>query len=127
MSAYGDIKAPDSHTLLATTIWPTKKTGSYVTIHHLKLSTARQLPGLVEYLNAVFARVVEDGRTYPQEGEMGNEAFEKYFFAADVFLGIVGTSYKAEGQNIIDATVEDVHVGRPWEECVAGFYYVSTS
>ncbi|KAF8622710.1 hypothetical protein AX15_006801 [Amanita polypyramis BW_CC] len=124
MSAYGDIKTPNPRTLLATTVWPPKNPGTYVTIHHLNLSTARQLPGLVQYLNAVFAKVVEDGRTYPQEGEMGNEVFEKYFFAADVFLGIVNTSQEGDKQNIIDATIEDINAGRTWEESVAGFYYV---
>ncbi|KAK2463133.1 hypothetical protein APHAL10511_004788 [Amanita phalloides] len=119
MSAYGDVKAPISDRVLAPMNWPTKNAGVYVTTYHMQLSTARQLSGLVEYLNAVFAKVVEEGRTYPQEGEMGSEAFEKYFFAGDVFIGIINPS-ESGGSRI------DVARGkRSWEECVAGFYYVS--
>jgi hypothetical protein len=125
MSAYGDLKAPSSGEILATIRWPTKRPDTCVTTIHLKLSTARQSPGLVEYLNRVFAKVVEDGRTYPQEEDMNGEAFEKYFFAADVFLGIISSSHSEETKSRGEATLKDICAGRPWEECVAGFYYVN--
>lgn len=124
MSAYGDLKAPSSG-VLATIRWPTKRPDICVTTVHLKLSTARQSPGLVEYLNRVFAKVVEDGRTYPQEEDMNGEAFEKYFFAADVFLGIISSSHSEETKSRGEATLKDICAGRTWEECVAGFYYVN--
>ena len=122
MSAYGDLKAPSSGEVLATIRWPTKRPDTCVTTIHLRLSTARQSPGLVEYLNRVFAKVVEDGRTYPQEGDMNGEAFEKYFFAADVFLGIISSSHSEETNH---STLKDICAGRSWEECAAGFYYVN--
>lgn len=122
MSAYGDLRAHSSGRVLATISWPTKRPDTYVTTIHLTITTARQSPGLVEYLNGVFAKVVEDGRTYPQEEDMSGEAFEKYFFAADVILGIVTSSHSEGGE----ATLEDIRASRSWEECVAGFYYVNT-
>src|SRR6266550_2321370 len=125
MSAYGDLKVPSSDRILPTMNWPTKSPSTYITTIHLTLSTARQSPGLVEYLNTVFVKVVEDGRTYPQEGDMSGEAFEKYFFAADVFLGIISSSHSEETQNNGEATLDGTRAGRSWEECVAGFYYVS--
>ena len=73
----------------------------------------------------VFVKVVEDGRTYPQEGDMSGEAFEKYFFAADVFLGIISSSHSEETQKNGESTLQDIRAGRSWEDCVAGFYYVS--
>ncbi|KAF8345547.1 hypothetical protein F5887DRAFT_965590 [Amanita rubescens] len=112
MSAYGDLKVPSSGRILPTMNWPTKSPTTYITTIHLTLSTARQSPGLVEYLNMVFVKVVEDGRTYPQEGDMSGEAFEKYFFAAD------------EAQTNGEATLKDLRAGRSWEDCVAGFYYI---
>ncbi len=71
-----------SKKVLPTISWPTNL-GIYITTFHLKLSTARQLPGLLEYLDAAFANVVEDGRRYPREGDMRGEAFEKHFLAVD--------------------------------------------
>ncbi|PFH52123.1 hypothetical protein AMATHDRAFT_57472, partial [Amanita thiersii Skay4041] len=130
MSAYGDIKAPSTNgATLPSTIWairPNSSSDGYVTLHHLKLSTAQQLPGLLEHLNTIFAQVVEDGATYPQEGEMGREAFEKYFFAADVFVGIVGTArlIDATAGAAVDITLEKARANRPWEECIVGYYYV---
>lgn len=124
MSAYGDFKVPSSGRILPTMNWATKNPSTYIMTIHLTLSTARQSPGLVEYLNVVFLKVVEDGRTYPQEGDMSGEAFEKYFFAADVFLGIVSSSHSEETQKNGEGTLEDIRAGRSWEDCVAGFYYV---
>ncbi|KAF8633432.1 hypothetical protein AX17_004603 [Amanita inopinata Kibby_2008] len=134
MSAYGVIKVhSSSNVVLPSTAWPCRPNASgghansYVTLHHLKLSTAQQLPGLVEYLNNVFTKVVEDGRTYPQEGEMGQEAFRNYFFAADVFVGIINISQGlgALGSGAeVDLTIDASRGERSWEACIAGFYYV---
>lgn len=131
MSAYGAIVRPSpSDTPLPSTIWPLASANSnahgYLTIHHLTLSTARMLPGLIEHLNIAFAKEVEDGFTYPQEGEIGKETFEGYFFAADVLVGIIG----ATGRPIVEGTELDLDIdgaqaGRTWDDCVAGFYYVS--
>lgn len=129
MSAYGDIKRLVNDAPLSSTIWITAalngNESSYVTVHHLTLPIARQLPGLLTYLGAVFAKEVEDGLTYPQEGEMGQDTFEAYFFAADVFVGIVGGSPRTDRADAaIELSIEEAQVGRTWEECVAGYYYV---
>ena len=134
MSAYGTIQSPFSNApALPSTIWPIRPTPSnphpYLTIHHLTLRTARLLQGLVEYMRAVFEKEVEDGMTYPQEGEMGQETFERYFFAGDVFVGIVGgqawtgSDIEPDGREV-GLGIEEAREGREWE-CVAGYYYVS--
>ncbi|KAJ3504458.1 hypothetical protein NLJ89_g7920 [Agrocybe chaxingu] len=125
-----------SPTPLPSTIWLASRpstTGAdlssnsaYISIHHLTLTTARALPGLIEYLGDVFAQVVEDGMTYPQEEPLTQEAFEAHFFAADAFVGITGKSLKAD---VVDggyqaADIDAERNGRTWEEAVAGCYYV---
>ena len=104
-------------------------------------------PGLVEYLHSVFARVVEDGKTYPMEVAEGEaysrEAFETYFFAADVVVGIVAGGGNdgslsgdrpQDGVEIISGTADSPFGplssssdGHPpvWRDIIAGFYYVS--
>ncbi|KAF5322258.1 hypothetical protein D9619_001692 [Psilocybe cf. subviscida] len=147
MSAYGDIKRPQTSGLLPSTVWTSEKRtlgavdsdandAEYITVHHLTLKTAREQPGLLEYLGAVFAKEVEDGMTYPQEGDMPQATFEAYFFAADVFLGIVGTptanqdSLGTATNDLADGSrngapgLTEVRAGRPWAECIAGYFYV---
>lgn len=145
MSAYGDIKRLQSSGPLPSTTWSLEKRpaapidasdAGYITVHHLTLETARELPGLLEYLGAVFAKEVEDGMTYPQEGDMPQTTFEAYFFAADVFLGVVGNPTGKQGR-LGTATagdddgsqsapgVTDALADRPWAECIAGYFYVS--
>ncbi|KAF8161278.1 hypothetical protein B0H34DRAFT_652788 [Crassisporium funariophilum] len=129
MSAYGDIKRNRSVAQLKSTVWGSQSapdSGDNIVIHHLTLTTARALPGLLEYLGAVFAKEIEDGLTYPQEGEMGQETFEAYFFAADVFVGVTelspGTAIVSEAQQ--DIELERQRSGRSWDECIAGYYYI---
>ena len=132
MSAYGEIRrgSTSSISILPSTIWGSKSHGSdsdgRITVHHLTLTTARQLPGLLEYLNRIFANEIKNGQTYPQEGEMAQVTFEAYFFAADVFVGIFGGLSKecmTEGGNA-EVDIDDARATRSWEECVAGYYYV---
>jgi hypothetical protein len=136
MSAYGAIaKSRTSNDVLSSTIWSTgglKVEGksqdavNYVSIHHLTLKEAQIHEGLVEYLRSVFAGVVEEGRTYPQEGEITAGSFEAYFFAGDVLVGIVmplsasstdGSQFQARDQALASASEN-------WEANIAGFYYV---
>ena len=146
MSAYGAISKADKRgSLLPTTRWttPDKVTGSLtpIDLYHLTLETALKSPGLVEYLHSVFARIVEDGRTYPMEVVEGEgysrQAFESYFFAADVFVGILaegpsGDSLDAnrpgDGTEIAPGTGSPFGPkdGQPpvWEDVIVGFYYV---
>jgi hypothetical protein len=134
MSAYGEIKRTHSAAPLPSTTWAHpaaddgRHGGVYITVHHLTLPTARALPGLLNYLAAVFAKEVEGGLTYPQEDKMHQETFEAYFFAADVFVGVVGqspgTATTAAGADRQTLDIEKERDGRMWEECIAGFYYV---
>lgn len=131
MSAYGNIKRPELLGSLPSKLWrltsaPTDSpTRSYVTTHHLTRSDARRLIGLLEHLTAVFALEVERGLTYPQEGEIDQPDFESYFFAADVFVGIVGYHPRGDrGEAEIELDIDAARAGRPWDECVAGFYYI---
>ncbi|KAG7091092.1 hypothetical protein E1B28_010147 [Marasmius oreades] len=129
MSAYGAIKRSGSqHDVLPSTIW-SDKNRIEVTIHHLTLATVRLLPGLIEYLGAVFAKEVEDGRTYPQEGPVDLESFQTYFFAADVLLAIKQDHERSIEMPYSDGAeiaigIEQARQQRRWDECVAGFYYI---
>jgi len=144
MSAYGTITRPATNAIpLTSTFWECEtkhahrvtsgKPGSFpscLTIHHLTLATARALPGLIEYLNSVFALDIQAGLTYPQEILDSQEAFEAYFFAADVFIGIVGegaaviAKHMTEGINEVVMSIEESKGDRSWLDCVAGFYYI---
>ena len=163
MSAYGAISRKVTSIQLPT-IWKTKlktktatsglttslepNSGSeswqYVVTYHLTLESAalQSRAGLIEYLHDEFADEVERGLTYPQEtlvGErMTKEAFEAYFFAADVILGLVASEQilielgveaesmeEGKGKEL-DIDFDKVRQGRGWAECVAGFYYVSS-
>lgn len=134
MSAYGAITARSSGEVLPSTKWYSPSKESSVTIHHLTLQTARAIPGLIEYLSSVFVIEVEKGLTYPQEGPYDQAAFEGYFFAADVFVAVLDV-LKEESAPASDAISEpsesslallDAARGRTWEECVMGYYYVSS-
>ncbi|KAJ7106053.1 hypothetical protein C8R43DRAFT_218374 [Mycena crocata] len=133
MSAYGAIVRSGSDVSTApllSTFWDIRRAAGetavqpYVTVHHLTSATAELLEGLVEYLGAVMAQEVEDGRTYPQE-IMSLDNFRSYFFAGDVLVAIVGADGTAgpEGTET-SLTIQETRQGRSWEECVAGYYYV---
>ncbi|KAF5380349.1 hypothetical protein D9615_004698 [Tricholomella constricta] len=129
MSAYGSMKRSTADgSPLPTKLWPVKPASDkdhYVTTHHLTLSAARHLEGLLDHLNALFAKEVDDGLTYPQEGDIDRSAFEDYFFSADVFVGIVGgTGQLDRREGEIEIDVDTARSGRSWDECVAGFYYI---
>jgi hypothetical protein len=153
MSAYGALPINTlSRTPLPSTIWPVRKrdgpgssdstTTSYLSLHHLTLSRAAALPGLLAHLHSVFARYIDEGLTYPQEvlpnEAYSRDAFEAYFFAGDVVLGIVenqtenldaidvlkGAEVRKGEAREIGLDVDFARAGRSWEECVAGFYYV---
>ena len=135
MSAYGDIKKRTISSIrLTPTIWNSQSfrdfdTSGHISVHHFTLATARALPGLLEYLGAIFAKEVADGLTYPQEEDnMGQDKFEAYFFSADVFVGIVGSLPRTviSGSEQSNLEIEQERGGRSWNECIAGYYYVST-
>lgn len=159
MSAYGAIQRPSLAAPLDATIWHVvpKSTASespsdtprFITIHHLTLAAADTHLGLIPVLHKEFADEVARGTTYPQEtpadAPLRRDAFDAYFFSADVFVGIVSAGVgpelgpradetdvsvadqrAIEGVQVqhVDVSIEDARAGRPWEDCVAGFYYV---
>jgi len=143
MSAYGAMgsRGHKSESPLPTTRWTTRDKATRLPIsihmHHFTLETASKSPGLVEYLHSVFARVVEDGRTYPMEVAEGEtysrQAFESYFFAAS------GDGPSVDSQNGVEVVSgTDSRLGpqpgpskhgQPpvWEDIIVGFYYVGFS
>ena len=136
MSAYGAIaKLRASNDLLSSTVWSTGglsggpedlTESNLLSLHHLTLKHAQQYDGLVEYLRSVFAGVVEEGRTYPQEDNLTPESFEAYFFGADVFVGLEldGASPCSDG-SLFEARDEALaSASKNWEGSIAGFYYV---
>jgi len=116
---------------LTPTIWNSQSfrdsdTSGHISVHHFTLATARALPGLLEYLGAIFAKEVADGMTYPQEEDMGQDKFEAYFFSADVFVGIVGSLPRTiiSGSEQSNLEIEQERAGRTWDDCIAGYYYI---
>ncbi|QRV98146.1 GNAT family acetyltransferase [Ceratobasidium sp. AG-Ba] len=69
-----------------------------------------------------FEQELEAGQTYPQEGPMDRAAFEGYFFAADVFVGMAVPD--DEVATLVHESIEDVRGTRSWDESVVGSYYV---
>ena len=160
MSAYGTIAVTSGPLgLLPSTSWdlPPPSLGRPTTpfrrlvLHHLRLDSARTLPGLFEYTHRIFAAEVEAGRTYPQEAHAtvaaaaasvgvgsgdsdakadthayaySRAAFEAYFWAADVFVAIGMMDDAADVVGGGDLDVGASRGGRSWEEALVGFYYV---
>ncbi|GBE81053.1 hypothetical protein BKA93DRAFT_812063 [Sparassis latifolia] len=136
MSAYGAILGPSRTVTLPSTLWHLRTTRTrsdvnHLTIHHLTVSTALALPGLLPYLHAVFADELDRGLSYPQEilaGEIyTEEMFKAYYFAGDVLIAVLGDGKedsKAHDGGEISQGIEEARNGRSWEDCIAGCYYV---
>ncbi|TDL23016.1 hypothetical protein BD410DRAFT_839321 [Rickenella mellea] len=135
----------DIATTLQTTLWhlPLKSSTSefatsaptFITIHHLRLDTARKFPGLLDSLYKEFTSDVASGRSLFDTQTASHDMFEAYFFAESLFLGIAhnsivfhwqGDERSVEGMlmGVAAVSVEDARASRPWEECLAGFYSV---
>ncbi len=146
MSAYGAIERSGTSQTLRSTIWKGRATNveaeHFIVLVHLTLPTSeiQSSDGLIAFMHDEFADEIERGQTYPQETTGGSrytlEAFKSYFFAADVFLGLLCSEdcllragvdiNRVDGAEILEADVglSSIRNGRVWEECVAGFYYV---
>ena len=149
MSAYGAaLHVNKSGPPLPTTRWiaqdKVNRSPISINLYHLTLDMASKSPGLVDYLHSVFARIVEEGKTYPMEVAEGEkyskQAFENYFFAADVIVGVLADEGSEDGVNVdrrdgvsivsgtngpFDPSVLSTD-GQPpvWKDRIAGFYYV---
>jgi hypothetical protein len=138
MSAYGVINRPQRTSYLHTTLWdnprvePDLGTPSFVTIHHIDRAAVERIQsGLFDYLHSIFSNEVDKGLTYPQEDISDAAAFGAYFFGGDVLVAIAGKGdppaieSEERGVREIEQSLDTARNGRTWEECVAGFYYVS--
>ncbi|EMD33140.1 hypothetical protein CERSUDRAFT_118204 [Gelatoporia subvermispora B] len=140
MSAYGAITSTRKQVeTLPSTFWrlkPRNRTldaaGGYLTIHHVTLESAREIPGLISYLHFVFTQELERGSTYPQEilpdETYTVDAFEAYYFAADVLVAVLCSSSApsddfANGA-VVELSLEQARKERSWEDSIAGCYYV---
>ena len=140
MSAYGALARParPSPLSLPTTAWPHPRDPNTTLTHfHLDSSAIVDAPGLFDHLHAVFADEVDKGLTYPQEDMRDPNAFRAYFLAADVVIAlrVLGSERASDCVSEpewercvvpreVKVDLEDVRAGRPWDECVVGFYYV---
>ena len=110
---------------------------STISIHHVDEHAVRKgHEGLFEYLHSVFANEVDKGMTYPQEDVRDPTIFASYFFVADVIVAIAGArddgarveaGVDGAGVNAareVAMSLDEARQGRPWQECVIGFYYV---
>lgn len=119
MSAYGAISAPLTRPKapLQNRLYPLKANpGNTVLVLHITQQTAPS--ELVSLLHVEFEQELESGKTYPQEGPMDRAMFEAYFFAADVFVGMIESDESAAA--LEGADVEKVRAGRSWDESVVG-------
>lgn len=123
MSPYGTAACKPPRPTCAPTSYSNDKGGS-ITVYHLTVTTCPS--ELLELLYKEFEAELERGRTYPQEGPIGLEGFKAYYFAGDVFVGIIapGSSEVKNEVKGVEGSVEAAQAGRKWEECVAGAYYV---
>ncbi|CAE6341540.1 unnamed protein product [Rhizoctonia solani] len=122
MSAYGAIPIPSSRSKepLKTLSYISKQPDHSILVVHLTKETAPN--DLVELLHKEFEEELERGQTYPQEGPLDRAGFEAYFFAADVFVGLIVPSEEAAALQNED--IEGARAGRSWDESVVGSYYV---
>ncbi|KZV97836.1 hypothetical protein EXIGLDRAFT_729631 [Exidia glandulosa HHB12029] len=120
MSAYGAIVRANAPTAqLPPLSYPLKADPSLsLSIHHVTL--AQTPPEVLQLLHVAFNEELERGRTYPQEGPMDLATYSAYFFAADVFIGVLVPAAAASAVH----TLVEAQAGRPWSDCLAGAYYV---
>jgi hypothetical protein len=119
MSAYGAISLPLNHRteFLESRLYPVAKKPGYsvLVLHITRQSAPTDLVGL---LHGGFEQELEGGQTYPQEGPMGRATFEGYFFAADVFVGMLVSD--GEAAALAHKNIDEVRGGRSWDESVVG-------
>jgi hypothetical protein len=118
MSAYGAIAVPSNRSKdpLKTLSYVSKQPENSILIVHLTQETVPS--DLVELLHKEFEQELERGQTYPQEGPMDLATFQAYFFAADVFVGLIVPSGEAAALQTGD--IERIRAGRSWDECIVG-------
>ncbi|KAG8713090.1 hypothetical protein FRC08_013703 [Ceratobasidium sp. 394] len=119
MSAYGAISLPSNRPTqpLETRSYPFEKKPGYtvLVVHVTRQSTPTEL---IELLHGEFEEELAQGQTYPQEGPMDRATFENYFFAADVFVGMIVPD--GEAATLAHKSIENVRAERSWDESVVG-------
>lgn len=95
---------------LDSTTWnlPTEKN---LYVHHLN-DPSNAPKELLSRLHQLFNFIIEEGRTYPIETPMSVEQFKSYFFAADLFVGL-----------LVDKPLSEIG-DNEWDVVLGGCYYV---
>jgi len=150
MSAYGQIKRnkTDSISRLRPRTYILPDPSASLTVFpfqdvmspgRLALQDSDRLEPLWIHLSRLFDAIVAEGRTYPQEEQLGLEGFKNYFLSHDIFIGVLDalpsskvtpdrpTVNQEEGFILEEAeglSMMDLIVGRPLEEAIAGMYYI---
>ena len=114
MSPYG-FSAPRSGPLLASKNFSlsSQDLGS-LSIYHITSATTP--PALADFLYAQFHDELDRGASYPQELPFSRTAFDDYFLAHDLFVGIISDQHHP--------SLELAKGNREWDSCVGGVYYV---
>jgi len=124
MSAYGSISAPKRTTVLKPRAFPSSNPALILVVFPLRKEDVPH--ELASLLHTIFNDVVQEGKTYPQDEPLSEAAFESYYLANDLFLGVLAPS---EVHVPLDGmedtrTLDECRAGRSWQACVAGMYYV---
>lgn len=80
-------------------------------IHHLNDPSSAPKE-LLSRLHQLFNFIIEEGRTYPIDTAMSVEQFKSYFFAADLFVGL-----------LVDKPLSEIS-DNEWDDVLGGCYYV---
>lgn len=139
MSAYGQQPRERSAPLtplLYTLAEPAEKDGTtYTHMICVHVPDGKVPPALEEALRANFNETIEQGDTYPFERTMDRDAFEGYFFAYDVVVGILVEPKVAseDGSEVLladvldaphSASLYDLLSTIAWPAQLGGYYYV---
>ncbi|KAG0151816.1 hypothetical protein CROQUDRAFT_36247 [Cronartium quercuum f. sp. fusiforme G11] len=152
MSAYGELSRPTWTTtvgkLRARSYLLPEQTSNTATRKSLTVLPLVALPSngqdeklheaVLEYLSELFDAIVEEGRSYPQEGKVGLEGFKRYFLSHDFFVGITDADcphdsvIKGDDNRSImmgiereeNITLTDLIAGRDLGSCLAGMFYI---
>ncbi|WWC70091.1 uncharacterized protein I206_104038 [Kwoniella pini CBS 10737] len=117
MSAYGTIAAPESKANLEIRSYPLPIDDLVLITYPITGSNAPL--NVIKYLEKVFAKELEGGKSYPQEGPLTYEEFVSYFFGSTTIIGIV-----QHNSEEIKKTLKDALINKNLENSLGGCYYI---
>lgn len=113
MSPYGATKsAAERHVQLPCSSYDLRDNNDALVVFHLTTVPS----ALADYLYLQFQEELDRGATYPQQLPMSRTAFDEYFLANDLFVGVIAPTSAI--------TLEQARGGREWTACLGGAYYV---